>query len=75
MTATKTSMNMGGASSGYCYEFEGKRNWRASRSEKWDTVIYTVAGSEVEVGSRLIDGAACKVFRCPDGKFRAVAGQ
>jgi hypothetical protein len=57
--------------SGYAFEFEGTRRWRASSDERWETVCYTPLGDERAVGSRTIDGAECVVFKCSDGIFRA----
>lgn len=67
-TTTKQGSKM---SDGYAYEFEGKRRWRASSSELWETVCYTPTGDEKAVGTRDIDGTTCVVYRCLDGKFRA----
>jgi hypothetical protein len=56
---------------GYVFEYEGKRNWRASSDERWEIVCTTL--SELRrVGQRTIDGARCTVYRAPDGKFYAV---
>lgn len=58
---------------GYCFELEADAgdDWRAAHNDSWDTVVYTPVGTEAEVGMRRIDGAACVVFRCADGVFRA----
>lgn len=58
--------------SGYVFELEGKGYWRSAKSEMWDTAIYTATGDEVRAGTRLIDDVFCVVFKCRDGKFRAV---
>jgi len=57
--------------SGYCYAYQGKRNWFASTDERWDIEVYTPTGEERVRGTRRIDEASCIVFACPDGKFRA----
>jgi hypothetical protein len=66
-TSAKTIMMQ----SGYAFEFEGTRRWRASSQERWEIVCYTPLGDEKAVGPRMIDGAECVVFKCSDGKFRA----
>lgn len=48
-------------SSGYVYEFEGKRNWRRSSSEKWATEVHSVLCGE-KLGTRQIDGSMVTVF-------------
>ncbi len=58
--------------SGYCFEYQGRRCWRAASSERWDTVVHTPDGKEKRVGTRRIDDAKCVVYVCSDGKFRAV---
>jgi hypothetical protein len=59
--------------SGYCYEYEGKRNWRASSSERWPVETHGWKGDEKRVGTRRIDSTSCAVYLCGDGKFRAVS--
>lgn len=58
---------------GYCFELEADAggDWRAAHNDSWETTVYTPVGTEAEVGTRRIDGAACVVFRCADGTFRA----
>lgn len=68
-TATATKRPTG---SGYAFEYEGKRNWRASSSERWPIEVATWKGDEKRVGTRRIDNTLCAVFLCGDGKFRAV---
>ena len=48
--------------SGYRYKFEGKRDWRTSSDDRWDTVA---GGKErgVLLGYRQIDGSSCAVVR------------
>lgn len=61
-----------GMGDGYTYEFEGKRNWKTSGDEKWETVMFLpLEGGQDHVGFRYIDGTQCAVFKCADGKFRA----
>lgn len=56
---------------GYCYEL-AHRDWRRAHNDSWAIEVYTPDGQERYVGTRYIDGSNCAVFRCPDGKFRAV---
>jgi len=59
--------------SGYRYAFGGKRRWRASKDDLWDTVV----GDKVcgrFVGRRRIDGATCVVV-AHRGKYYAVTEQ
>ena len=62
MPATKKAAKTNGTAavkvpSGYRYEFQGKRNWRASSDEKWDTKVGSEATGR-KLGTRTIDGAA-----------------
>lgn len=57
---------------GYSLELTGGgKDWRRAKDERWEVAVYGPTGAERHVGSRRIDGAACFVFRCPDGKYRA----
>jgi hypothetical protein len=55
--------------SGYRYEFTGKRNWRRSKAEKWDTRVGKVMCGK-KVGTRMIDGTSMHVVKVR-GKFYA----
>jgi hypothetical protein len=56
---------------GYAFELQTEEDWRTAHNDSWETVVYTATGGEDWIGSRSIDGSVCKVFACPDGKFRA----
>jgi len=56
---------------GYCFEFQGKRRWRASSDDLWEIVMRTLPQLR-RIGQRRIDGSLCTVYRAPDGKFYAV---
>jgi hypothetical protein len=55
--------------SGYQYRFEGKRRWRASSSELWETVMSKAVCGRV-VGRRNIDGSQVVVVKA-GGKYYA----
>lgn len=58
---------------GYRYEFDGKRKWKASKSDNWDVVM----GSQttgVFLGRKVIDSAKCIVVRANE-KIIAVQEQ
>lgn len=59
---------------GYRYQFDGKRNWRSSSDEKWDTVVGD-AETGRKLGERRIDGASCVVVRVNGGRIVAVTKQ
>ena len=54
---------------GYMYEFEGRRNWRSSKDDRWDVVVRDAQCGRL-VGERRIDGAQVKVVRVR-GKYYA----
>lgn len=58
--------------SGSTYEYTGKRNWKASKDDRWEIEMYGTTGNEIPVGIRTIDGSEHAVYKCPDGKFRAI---
>ncbi len=55
--------------SGYRYEFTGKRNWRRSKDDNWDTEVGKAMCGR-KVGTRRIDGAPVHVVKVR-GKFYA----
>jgi hypothetical protein len=55
--------------SGYAFEHRG-RNWRNSRDESWDTVMFTPTGRERYIGTRYVDGAEVNVW-VSDGRHIA----
>lgn len=55
--------------SGYTYEFKGKRRWRRSSSELWETVTSKVRCGR-KVGERTIDGSRVVVVTV-GGKYYA----
>lgn len=57
---------------GYCFHLEGAGSWRAARNDRWEIEVYSPDGAELYVGTRWIDGSHCCVFKCPDGRYRAV---
>jgi hypothetical protein len=59
--------------SGYRFEFSGKRNWRSSKDDNWNTEVGKNMCGRV-VGRRRIDGAECSVIKV-GRKFYAVTSQ
>lgn len=55
---------------GYRYEFDGKRNWRLSSDDRWETVMGDRVCGRL-LGLRTIDGSKCKVLKLPDGTIVA----
>ena len=55
--------------SGYMFEFQGKRRWRASSSELWETVVRRNMCGRL-VGYRTVDGSRGVVVKVR-GKFMA----
>lgn len=49
-------------SSGYMFLFTGKRQWRASKDDMWDTVVRDETCGRV-MGIRTIDGSRVTVIR------------
>lgn len=47
--------------SGYAYEHRG-RNWRGSRDDDWEIVVYTPTGNEKHLGTRRVDDALVNVW-------------
>lgn len=74
MAKARKRKGVRGFERGYCFEFEGKRNWRGSSSEKWATEICDCHKAK-RVGHRTIDGSPVTVFKCADGKYRAQTGR
>lgn len=55
--------------SGYKFEFEGKRNWRSSKDERWETIMKkAVCGKQL--GNRRVDGSVVVVVKA-GGKIYA----
>lgn len=55
--------------SGYAFEHEGK-NWKASRDDNWDIIMYTPTGRERFLGTRYVDGSKVNVW-VSDGRHIA----
>ncbi len=47
--------------SGYMYEYDGKRNWKRSSQERWETVVHKAMCGR-KVGERVIDGSRVTVI-------------
>lgn len=47
-------------------------NWAKMPDDRWETEIATEARATLKLGSRQIDGAPCMVFKCDDGRVRAI---
>lgn len=58
--------------SGYAYKYEGKRNWRAASSEKWE-IVCADGGVVTCVGERELDGARVTVWRSAGGYYAALS--
>jgi hypothetical protein len=58
---------------GYRYVFSGKRNWRSSKDDNWDTQVGKMMCGRA-VGTRRIDGAQVTVIKV-GGKYYAVTSQ
>lgn len=67
---SKKRRGLRGFEPGYCFEFEGTRNWRRSSSERWPVEMCDCRKGKV-VGQRRIDDAPVTVYKCSDGKYRA----
>ena len=52
------------------YRFEGKRNWRRSSHENWETVMHGKAVCGRLMGRRTVDGSTVVVVK-QGGKFYA----
>lgn len=52
--------------SGYRFAYEGKRNWRTSKDDKWEITVGD-AETGLILGQRRIDGATCTVVKLPSG--------
>lgn len=55
---------------GYVFKLTGKRKWRSSSDERWDTVMVTDVAVK-RVGSRYIDGSRVNVYRDVNGVYYA----
>jgi hypothetical protein len=55
---------------GYIYEYEGKRNWRGSSSERWELIMSSKRLCGRRVGTRSIDGSQVVVVTV-GGKYYA----
>ena len=58
-------------SSGYRYEFAGKRRWRSSSSELWEIAVGKVVCGR-EIGRRRVDGSEVVVVKVRSKYFAAL---
>jgi len=62
---------------GYVYELEeslDSRKWQHASSEAWEVSMVSADDKRAiaELGVRRIDDTLCMVFRCLDGRVRAI---
>jgi hypothetical protein len=56
--------------SGYRFEFDGKRNWRASSDERWDIEMGKAMCGRIQ-GDRKIDGSRVTVIKVRNKYYAA----
>ncbi len=56
---------------GYIYKYEGKRNWKRSSSDRWETIMSSKTLCGRRVGTRRIDDSQVTVVTV-GGRYYAV---